>query len=243
MKNKILFLLTICICGCLSMVGQNDDAKVLRPLKSSVDDYIPLLNSAGYEAFTFDLSPLSDGQYYISFKIKVYKDGKEEMDDLLGGNFTLQNIRLLSDFPEESRKEIKAEDIADPERGIFTMSKKLTIGLTPVVNDSIRPFMLELENMGGLTGQLNMQPLYENNDSVNGKKFYWYNTRPFKIQEITNGKFIPLVLYGSWWYDKDFDIFRFCGEKEVDPDMSSDILKYIPNYYVFGIEVNPIKTL
>ena len=108
---------------------------------------------------------------------------------------------------------------------------------------NLMPYTLGLENIGGLSGQLTMHPQYEKNDSVNGKKFYSYNTRPFKTQEITIGKFIPLVLYGSWWYDKDFNIFRFCGEKEIDPDMSSDILKYLPHYYVFRIEVNPIKTL
>ena len=67
------------------MFGQTDDAKVLRPLKTSVDDYIPLLNSCGYKAFTFDLSSLSDGQYSLSFKIREYEDGKVVLDDLLNG--------------------------------------------------------------------------------------------------------------------------------------------------------------
>lgn len=34
MKNKILYLLTICMCGCLSMFGQTDKAKVIKPLEA-----------------------------------------------------------------------------------------------------------------------------------------------------------------------------------------------------------------
>ncbi|MDE6633830.1 MAG: DUF5041 domain-containing protein [Bacteroidaceae bacterium] len=51
------------------------------------------------------------------------------------------------------------------------------------------------------------------------------------------------MILGSVWYDKDAGVFRFCGEKEINPDMSSQILRYIPHYYVIGIEVNPKKIL
>lgn len=243
MKNRILYFLTICMCGCLSMVGQTDNAKVIKQLDASIDHYIPLLNRSGYEAFSYDLTPLLDGQYYLSVKIKEYKDGKEICEDLLKGFCTLANMRLLSDFPEESLKEIKPEDIEDPERGIFKMSKQLTLGLTPVVNDTIRPLVIDVDNMGQMDAQLYMKPQYEKNDSIDGKKLYMYYTRPFKTGELATGQFIPLVLFGSMWYDKDFGIHRFCGESVIDPDMSSRILKYIPHYYIIGIEVTPIKML
>lgn len=48
MKKKIFYLLTICMCGCMSMFGQTDSAKVMKQLDASADDYIPLLNSSGY---------------------------------------------------------------------------------------------------------------------------------------------------------------------------------------------------
>lgn len=243
MKNRILYLLTFCMSVCLSMFGQTDSTKVIRQLDASADHYIPLLTRSGYEAFCYDITSLLDGQYYLSVKIKEYKDGNEICEDLLQGYYTLPNMRLLSDFPEESLKEIKPEDIDDPERGIFKMAKQITIGLTPVINDTIRPIMIEVENMGGIDAQLYMKPQYEKNDSVNGKELYMYNTRPFKTGELTTGQFIPLVLFGSWWYDKDFGIHRFCGEKEINPDMSSRILKYLPHYYIIGIEVTPIKML
>ena len=145
---------------------------------------------------------------------------------------------LLSEFPEDAQKNTNPEDMADSNRGIYAMGEKIMIGFTPIVNDSIRPILIEVENMGSSSPSLKMFPQYENNDSINGKKLFQYLTRPFKTGEITTGKFLPLVLFGSIWYDKDFGIHRFCGEKEIDPDMSSKILKYIPHYYVIGIEVN-----
>lgn len=225
------------------MFGQTDSAKVLRPLKASAEDYIKLLNRSGYEAFTFDISPLTDGQYYITFKVKEYKDGQEIKDDIWGGYATFRNMTLLSEFPEDDQKNAKPENMADLDRGIYAMGKKIMIGFTPIVNDSIQPVSIEVENMGSRSAQLQMLPQYVNNESINGNKFFRYYARPFKTGEIATGKFLPLVLLGSMWYDKDLGIFRFCGEKEIDPDMSSLILRYIPHYYVIGIEASPKKIL
>lgn len=72
------------------------------------------------------------------------------------------------------------------------------VGFTPIVNDSIRPILMEVENMGSSSARLQMLPQYENNDSVNGKKLYLYLPKPFKTQELKTGQFIPLVLYGSF---------------------------------------------
>lgn len=241
MKNKILTLLTACISGCFSIFGQSDSAKLIRPIEATASDYISLLKSSGYEAFPFDISFLSDGQYRIFFIVKEYKDGKEVSDNILGDWFSYNNMTLLSDFHEEDQKDTKPEDMADADRGIYTLGRKLTIGFTPAVNDSIRPYMLEVENQGSANVQLRMYPQYQNNDSINGKELYIYLTKPFKTSEFSVDKFIPLVLYGSFWYDPDFNIHRFCGENEIDPEMTADILKYIPHYYVIGIKVKKIK--
>ena len=52
------------------------------------------------------------------------------------------------------------------------------------------------------------------------------------------GKVIPLVLFGSYWYEKETGVSRFCGEQFIKPDFSSDIIKSIPHFYVFGIKIN-----
>ncbi len=52
---------------------------------------------------------------------------------------------------------------------------------------------------------------------------------------------IPLILYGSAWLDEKYNIIRFCGEKEIDPEMKAEILKDIPHYYIIGIEFKSDK--
>ena len=47
-----------------------------------------------------------------------------------------------------------------------------------------------------------------------------------------------MVLFGSMWWDEKANVHRFCGANEIDRDMSTDILKYIPHYYVIGIKVS-----
>lgn len=243
MTNRILCLLTLLMCLGSSAFGQNDNSKGIKKLEVSVNDYIPLLTRSGYEAFPFDISSLTDGKYFLNVKIKEYKDGVEVCDNILGDYSYFPNMMLLSEFPEDSQASITSDKMADPERGIYTMAKKMMIGFTPVVNDSIKPLVIEIENIGGRDVSLPMLPQFENNDSVNGKKLYVYQARPFESGAFATGQFIPLVLFGSIWYDEKYGIHRFCGESEINPDMSSEILKYIPHYYIIGVEVNPIQML
>lgn len=235
MIRKIFTLLVICFACSLTVAAQNSDVKAIKQLPTTVDDLIPILESAGYEAFPFDLSSLNDGRYIMSVTIREYTDGKMTCEDVFNGYVRMPNMRLLSEFDEENQKIIKPEEMADAERGIYTQANKITIGFTPVVNDSIRPGMVNIENISSPTFGLPMKPQYRNNDRENGQKFYMYITRPFKATEFKTGEFIPLVLLGSAWYDPEIGTHRFCGENEIDPDMSSRILKYIPHYFVIGI--------
>ncbi len=260
MTRKILLFLTLCISGLFTVSAQNNESAVIKPLTVSIDDYMPILEAAGYSVFPFDISSLNDGKYMISFIAKEYIDGKETIDDIFLGYATYPNMHLLSDFPEDSLKDINPEEIEDPEKGIYTMAKKLTIGFSPVVNDSIRPMILKIDGITTSNFELGMKPIFTHNDTVNGQKSYMYVLRPFKLPSVstsaanageTNGKsaqfkdgeFIPLVLFGSGWYDPQFDIHRFCGEREIDPDFSSRILKYIPHYYVIGVKFTLEKPL
>ncbi len=65
-----------------------------------------------------------------------------------------------------------------------------------------------------------------------------YQSRPFELTApFEKGKFIPLVLYGSYWYEPANGGCRFCGDNEIKPDLSSDIVKNIPHFFVFGIKI------
>lgn len=52
---------------------------------------------------------------------------------------------------------------------------------------------------------------------------------------------IPLVFFGSWWYDKRFNVTRFCGESEIDPQLQSQMVKDVPHAYVVGIRLEKKK--
>ena len=43
------------------------------------------------------------------------------------------------------------------------------------------------------------------------------------------------MLVGSFWWDPEFEVFRFCGDNVIEPDLSSGIIKNTPHYYVIGM--------
>ena len=67
------------------------------------------------------------------------------------------------------------------------------------------------------------------------RTFYHYGARPFRIDGFEPGRFIPLVFYGSFWYDERANLVRFCGEREIAPDLSSEIVANVPHFYVIGV--------
>lgn len=204
----------------------------IKPQQATFEDYIPLLNAAGYKAYSFDISDFLDNTYQVEFEIKEYKDGVE----LKGENieFCFSNRRMIKDFPEENQKDILEKGLAvDPEKGVYSHSDKLTVAFSPNKLDSLKNIHLSLTGIGAGSRRLILKGLQSpDSDEI----FYHYQDRPFKLGEFKEGTFIPLVLYGSFWLDKKYNIFRFCGEKEIDPDLSTEILQYIPHYYIIGVK-------
>lgn len=228
MKRFFFILLT----GVLFSLHVN--AQELKRTQPDISDYIPLLNAAGYEVFTFDLSSLKDDTYNIEFVIREYVDGV-----LVTGSpeselrYFTRNRRMLSDFPEEVQKEIIADGhVYDLDKGILSLGKKLSIGFTPSA-DSLKNVSILLENMAELRRALPLKPLTVS--PFEGQ--YSYGSRPFKIGAIELGEFTPLVMYGSYWYDEEAQVVRFCGEDEIAADLSTKMLSKIPHYYLLGITV------
>lgn len=119
---------------------------------------------------------------------------------------------------------------------IMSLGKKLVIGFRPSDNDSTANYLFHFSEKGGFGGMLNLKPIFAPEEP--DEKWYIYESRPFElVDSFEKGKFIPLVLYGSFWYDPEAGGCRFCGENEIKTDLSSDIVKYIPHYYVFGIKI------
>ena len=211
------------------------NAQELKRTEPDLSDYIPLLNAAGYEVFTFDISSMNEETYNIEFIIREYAGGtlvEDPSNDELP-RFFLRNRRMLSDFPEEYWNEIIAQGpIYDLDKGILTLGEKITIGFSPSA-DSLKTVMMMVENIGALKKPLALKP-----QTVSpGKEEYMYDYFPFKVDKIQLGEFIPLVMLGSYWFDEEAGYFRFCGEDELEADLSSKILSKVPHYYVFGMSV------
>lgn len=70
------------------------------------------------------------------------------------------------------------------------------------------------------------------------RNFIKYAFREFKEEQFATGTFIPLLMYGSFWWDAKHNIYRFCGDSELTRDMTSSLLKDSPHYYIIGVEFN-----
>ena len=198
-----------------------------------LDDLISLLGVVGYELFNYDISEMLNERYNIVFVKKEFSAGKEiESSNLT----TVSNKMLLSDFPETSLQEVidAGLSIIDPKTQAISHAEKISFGFYPSDNDSTKNMQINVPgfmSMKKITFKLRGLTLKDSD-----KMLFFYNTRPFKIKAFNEDEFIPLILLGSGWYDERFNILRFCGEREIEPDMSSEILKDVPHYYVIGVK-------
>jgi len=108
----------------------------------------------------------------------------------------------------------------------MSLDEKLIIGFVPTDNDSTATYSFHFSENRGFNSRLPLMPIC--NPDKPADKWYIYESRPFElVAPFEKGKFIPLVLYGSYWYEPE----------TIKPDLSSDIVKYIPHYYVLGIKI------
>ena len=133
---------------------------------------------------------------------------------------------------------VKGEEPKDVLGFNVTMSldKKLIIGFRPSDSDSTANYLFHFSENRGFGGRLNLRPVFAPEKPED--KWYIYESRPFELTApIEKGSFIPLVLYGSYWYEPANGGCRFCGDSFIKPDLSSDIVKFIPHFFVLGIKI------
>ncbi len=119
----------------------------------------------------------------------------------------------------------------------MSIGEKLVIGFAPSGNDSTAIYTFNFSEDRGFNGRLNLRAIYAPEEPSKSK--YCYESRPFRlVPPFEKGKFIPLVLFGSYWYEPETGVSRFCGESVIKPDLSSEIVKSIPHYFVLGIKIN-----
>lgn len=232
MKHHIL---TISM-ALLSITGLK--AQEIKPLETSIEDYIMLLNASGYEAYSYDITTIKGKTYTLNFEIREYvKDQAEPLSTKSNGRF--RNRTMIQDF---MWRELSAEELADIERdaydvenGVYSLAEKVTIGFMPSKNDSTMTGRISVPGMGASGLSLELKPIQT---PQNERKIYSYLTRPFKASTFEPGKFIPLALCCSFWYDEAHKVIRCCGEKVIDPELTANILKDSPHYYIIGVTIN-----
>ena len=114
------------------------------------------------------------------------------------------------------------------------MAKTLSIGFSPrqsVQSDSIVTVYVRPDSRNGLARDLVLKPVPDASET-----FYLYEKVPIRVSALRRNTFIPLALYGSFWWDSKYKICRFCGEKELTEEniKESDYFKHSPHYYVIG---------
>lgn len=228
----------VCLFGVLSLwMATSVSAQSLKKQEATMEDYLPLLQASGYQVYSFDISEFLDDTYHFSFKIKEYVNREEVQGD--GHSSVFSNRMMIAEFPEESQKSILEEGSAvDLEKGIYSQAKKLTIGFVPSKVDSTRIVRISLDGMGELRKPLKLKPLKDPNSD---KLSYSYESRPFVVDKFEEGKFIPLVFFGSYWLDEKYGFFRFCGALEIGADMGQEYIESTPHYYAIGVEIKKKK--
>ena len=226
--KKIFIISCVLVLSCAAFGQQIKNKNV------ELDDLIALLGSAGYELFSYDITEMLNERYDIVFIRKEFEGGKET------GTLKfppIPNKRFLTDFPESFWQQMIDEGrIIDHNTQAIAHAERITFGFHPYNNDStkfVRMIVPGFTRGSGTPLKLRGLPMKDSD-----KKVYSYHTRPFKIGTFKEGEFIPFILFGSSWYDERVNAFRFCGEREIDPDMSSEILKDVPHHFIIGVEFN-----
>lgn len=224
--NRLITIFA-CLCVMSSIVGGRE----LRLKTTSFEDYIPLLENAGFHLESFDISDLADSSYYIQLQIREYEAGKTDFKTNMMP-YALDNRTMANEFKDTI---IPAEEMAVPEKGIYTLGRKVNIGLRSVT-DSTKTVLMDIPEIGTMPLSLKMRKVH--NPETGDDIMIEYDARPFKVDSIRINDFTPLVWVGSFWWDGDFKIFRCCGENEIS-SLSSEIVDNSPHYYVIGIVVTP----
>ena len=202
-----------------------------------MDDVDFALEMLGVQTTRFDLTPFKNEKYNVSIYIDEYEKGNPERIKRNYANFG-ENLLDIRNYQEEEWDEArKLFDIPQDEY-IGVRIKDVVFAIYHAKGDSVATLKFNVNFAGGSTRPLKLHKLEGEKDS------YSYHSRPFALKPVTDSDYaeVPLWLYGSAW--KDQNIFRFCGENEIDPNLKetkSTLLTHCPHYYIIGVTLEKVK--
>ena len=229
MKPKVIIasiLYMIC-----TLVAPAQEVHQVKSVEPRLEDVYNVLNDLGIYVFRFDLSSFLDDVYEVEGYVAEYKKNRptENVHTFQLGN----NIGFLDDIPEEHQQEIRDAYQIPKGENHWDKIKDLTICIRHTdKKDSTANIKFSSTGLGTMSRSFKLQP-------ITRWGIYQYESRPFLLlaEEKEEYREIPLILYGSWWEEPGTTIYRFCGERKIDPELQSEILKHIPHYYLIGIRM------
>lgn len=229
----------LCVVALFGPLRAQDSLRV-TPQPIQLEDVVDVLEMNGISIHRFDLRPLLDTRYDITFYVDEYRHAEKQgrVHSFMFGS----NIGSVTEYPEEQWEAVRQEHHLAPNESEFDYIKSVTLTLQ-VKDDSLATISVGSPGVGRMSkSSLKLYPVEGYTQAVN----YMYDSRPFRLESVTDGDMveIPLVFFGSWWYDKRSNFIRFCGESEIDSQLQSQIVKDVPHSYVIGmrLEKMPKKT-
>lgn len=114
------------------------------------------------------------------------------------------------------------------------MAKTLSIGFSPrlsVQSDSMVTVYVRSEQQNVSSKELILKPVPDAPQTL-----FLYEKVPYHISALSLDTFIPLALYGSFWWDSEYKTCRFCGEQELTEGTdTNEYFKHSPHYYIIGV--------
>ena len=129
----------------------------IKRVSASLEDFMEHMAMYGYDVYTYDISSLRDSASGFTIVIREYDQQKMIDEKKLYG---FRTKTMISDFNEQDQKSIYEEkDGDDMERGIYRLSKTLSIGFSPIQSDSIETITLRSSRNDGSPWKLMLKPI------------------------------------------------------------------------------------
>lgn len=209
------------------------DAPTVIKVEPQLDDIYEVLKALNINMYRFDLSKYLNEVYDVKLYVDEYEDGKRIKE--VGSSRLGKNIKSLKEFPEEMRDDFRKIKNVPEGKDEWDNIKEMSVYITKP-NDSTAMFTINIPGVLKTNKRVQLRPVGE-------EMVYLYDPRPFKFNPAseTESINIPLIMYGSYWFDARYNVIRMCGEREIDPEMKAEILGKVPHYYVVGLELNKVK--
>ena len=212
----------IIITALLALVAMAGQGQEIKRVTTKPENFMEHMNMYGYKVFTYDISSLRDVASGFTIVIREFNQHGMIDEKKLEG---FRTRTMISDFDEEDQRIIYAKKNGDE------LSKTLSIGFSPVQSDSIELVTLRSDRHDGSPYSLTLKPIPGAPQMV-----YRYEKIPYQATAFELNTFIPLVLYGSFWWDRKTQTRRFCGEMELTEEKArnNNCFKNSPHYYIIG---------